>query len=157
MYNKWSREQKNYEGLQQSIQSLVVVFSPEMVVAVNQQKGKIYGWTADQLEQFISQEKLELEKKTKVFLGFYFSQRRLGSLTRKNSPWKILLDVDGKRFVGELKKDRTSMAELRRLYPDLTLWQTPYQVEFGVPWKFLEGKSFTIHISGPLGYQNFTF
>lgn len=157
VYDKWSREKKSYEGLQQSMQSLLIVFSPEMARAVNQQKATIYGWGPDKRDQQISQEMLELEKKTSAFLGFYFSQRRMGSLTRKNSPWKIFLDVEGKRFVGEVKKNRASMAELRRLYPDLTNWQTPYYIEFAVPWKTLDGKPFTIHISGPLGYQSFEY
>lgn len=153
----WSLSKKNYEGFSSTIQAEVTVLHPSLIEAQVQFKSEIYGWDQDKIRSQAAIEANDSLVKSRAFLAFYTPDRRLNQLGRAQSPWRIFLDVDGKRVPAEIKRNRTPVAELRLLYPGLTRWHVPYDLVFDVPMSFLSGKSFTIQIAGPVGQQVFTF
>jgi hypothetical protein len=120
-------------------------------------KSEIYGWDQEKLKTQMSVELNEATSKTKAFLLFYTPERRLNQLARNQTPWRVFLDVEGKRIQAEIKRNRVPFAELRLLYPTMTRWHIPYDLVFDIPSNMLSGKTFTIQIAGPVGQQIFTF
>jgi hypothetical protein len=154
---QWSRYEKTYEGFSNTMQVGITLFHPDLLRSQLQFKGEMYGW-----DQAMYQEQsiVELQKgtrKTKAFLAFYTPDRRLNQLARTQSPWRIFLDVEGRRIQAEVQKNRVAPIELRTLYSRFTRWHTPYDIEFDIPFEALKGKTFQIQVSGPGGQQSFSF
>jgi hypothetical protein len=139
------------------MQSDMTLFTPRLVEAQVTFKSEIYGWDQEKIKSQMALELSEASQKTKAFLAFYTPNRRLNQLARNGSPWRIFLDVEGKRIQADIKRNRTPLAELKLLYPNMTRWHIPYDLEFDIPYRFLSGKTFTIQIAGPVGQQIFTF
>jgi len=153
----WSRSAKNYEGLHNTMQAEVIVFHPRLVEQQIQYRAEIYGWNN---EKIFTEAQLNVQKATEKirgFVAFFTPERRQNNLTSKNSTWNIFLDVDQRRIPAEIKRSSTPLPELRLLYPQMTQWHVPYDIEFNVPFQTIMNKPFRIHISGPIGHQEFQF
>jgi len=154
---KSSRNEKTYEGFSSTMQSDITFFDANFVEAQVLFKSEIYGWDQDRIRSQMATDMAETKQKTRAFLAFYTPERRLNQLARAQSPWRVFLDVEGKRIQAEIKRNRTPPAELRLLYPNMSRWHIPYDLTFNIPSAFLSGKTFTIQIAGPVGQQIFTF
>jgi len=154
---QWSRSEKNYEGFSNTMQADLTFFHPRFVESQVIFKSEIYGWDQEKLKTQMALELSEASSKSKAFLAFYTPERRLNQLARNQTPWRVFLDVEGKRIQAEIKRNRVALAELRLLYPFVTRWHIPYDLIFDIPSSALSGKTFTIQIAGPVGQQIFTF
>ncbi|MCX7674678.1 MAG: hypothetical protein N2Z70_02460 [Bdellovibrionaceae bacterium] len=132
---KWSREEKSYQGLTHATQSYMVLLTPELIRQQLALEAEIYGWSPERLAEEERKWLGRLKNETLAFLGFYYTGRREASLTRRNSSWQVVLEMQGKRVAGEVHRDRRSRSELKQLYPDLHPWYVPYVVNFPVAWE----------------------
>lgn len=153
----WTKSEKSYEGINNTIQASVTFLHPDLLSSQLAYRGELYGWDSEKQKEQSAIEQDLTQKKARFFLAFYTPDRKLNNLEKSKTPWRIFLDVEGRRYPAEIKRNRTTPVELRTLYSHLTQWHTAYDMEFPVTTSFLKGKTFNIQISGPGGQQVFTF
>lgn len=120
-------------------------------------KARIYQWAPEQYEKEKSKMESDLTKETVIYLSFFVPERKHDDLHKKNSNWKIFLDVAGKRYEGKAEKSKAQLSEIQSLYPHHTRWQTAYRITFNVPTVVAETGSPKFTLTGPVASTSVQF
>ncbi len=99
----------------------------------------------------------DLSNRTKIFVSFYTPNTKTKQLTKKESLWRIFLDVDGKRYVGRVRKIKGPSAQIRSEYPVHNIWSNPYEISFDVSTFEVDKKKASLVITGKLGTSKIEF
>ncbi len=146
-----------FAGLYNTFELKATVLNTTVREALVQRQGEYYQW--DSAQQTTEREKAMQENSAEaaVFISFATPERRNDNLADKKSIWRIFLDVGGRRYVGQAKKDRRLIAELQALFPYHTRWNTPYLLSFPVGMSAIENQSMKLTVTGPLGSRVLEF
>ncbi len=140
-----------FAGLYSTFELKATILNTPVREAIIRRQTDYYQW--DGAQQNTEREKAlqELNSQTDVFLSFATPERKNDNLADKKSIWRLFLDVGGRRYVGQAKKDRRLIAELQSQFPFHTRWNTPYLLTFPVSTTAIETQPMKLTVTGPLG------
>ncbi len=154
---KYSAGDLDYNGFYNSFGFHAAVLNSELIEATVRHQTNYYMWDKSRSESERDKLFKSAAESTSVFLSFFTPEKRNDNLSSDKSIWRILLDINGKRYVGKIKKLKTNLSELLALYPFHTRWNTPYLVSFPVSVSQAETQPARLTITGPLGSRNIDF
>jgi len=154
---QYSAGDSEFAGLYNTFELKATLLNTDVREALIRRQAEYYQW--DEGQQSTEREKAtqELSAETEVFLSFATPERKNDNLTDKKSIWRIFLDVGGRRYVGQPKKERRLIAELQAQFPFHTRWNTPYMLSFPVSAKAIETQVVKLTLTGPLGSRVLEF
>lgn len=154
---QYSAGDSEFAGLYNTFELKATLLNTDVREALIRRQAEYYQW--DEAQQSTEREKAtqELSAETEVFLSFATPERKNDNLTDKKSIWRIFLDVGGRRYVGQPKKERRLIAELQAQFPFHTRWNTPYMLSFPVSAKAIETQTVKLTLTGPLGSRVLEF
>ncbi len=154
---KYSAGDLDYNGFYNSFGFHAAVLNSELIEATVRHQTNYYMWDKSRSEAERDKLFKSAAESTSVFLSFFTPEKRNDNLSSDKSIWRVLLDINGKRYVGKIKKLKTNLSELLALYPFHTRWNTPYLVSFPVSVSQAETQPARLTITGPLGSRNIDF
>ncbi|GEM_PF-2602754 len=155
--NKWTRFDKSYDGLSNTIDMGVTLLNPVMVKSQIKQKAIIFGWTSEMQNEELKKN-LILDPSIEFYLSFYTPDRKSNQLESEKSTWQIFLNHNGKRYLAKVFRIKEDKRTLYKLYPHQTPWHKPYKVTFDLKLKDVQPDSpIEFQISGPLGQSKVQF
>lgn len=154
---KNSSGDSEFAGLYNTFELKATVLNSQVREALIQRQAEYYQWDSGQLSTEREKSLQENSSETAVFMSFSTPERKNDNLADKKTIWRIFLDVGGKRYVGQAKKDRRLIAELQSLYPFHTRWNTPYMLTFPVAMSAIEMDAIKLTVTGPLGSRVLEF
>lgn len=146
-----------FAGLYNTFELKATILNSTVREALVQRQAEYYQWDAAQVSTEREKATQENSAEAAVFVSFATPERRNDNLADKKSIWRIFLDVGGRRYVGQAKKDRRLIAELQALFPYHTRWNTPYMFSFPVGMSAIENQTMKLTITGPLGSRVLEF
>lgn len=155
--NKFSRHTQEYSGFHQTFGVNITLLNSAVNMMVLQRKGHFLGWEAERARQEREKAFQEMSSYSKAFISFYSPENDYDDLNKANSIWNIYLEVNGQRYKGEVKKDKSKFAELIKLFPYVDRFRTPYIVTFEVPMSVVEQHTSTVTLTSSLGTASFEF
>ncbi len=155
--DKYSGGDVEYNGFYNSFGFHAALLNSELLEAKIKRQSYYYMWDNTRTESERDKAFKAASESTDVFLSFYTPDKHDDNLTSDKSIWRVLLDLDGKRYVGKIKKLKDNLSELITLYPFHTRWNTAYLVSFPVPVSQSETHPSKLTITGPLGSRNIDF
>ena len=146
-----------FAGLYATFELKATVLNTAVREALIRRQAEYYQW--DSAQQTSEREKAlqELNSQTEFFLSFSTPERKNDNLADKKSIWRIFLDVGGRRYVGQAKKDKRLIAELQAQFPFHTRWNTSYTLTFPVSTTAIETQPMKLTMTGPLGTRVLEF
>lgn len=146
-----------FAGLYNTFELKATILNTPVREALVQRQAEYYQWDAAQVSTEREKATQENSAEAAVFISFSTPERRNDNLADKKSIWRIFLDVGGRRYVGQAKKDRRLIAELQALFPFHTRWNTPYLLSFPVGMSAIENQTMKLTVTGPLGSRVLEF
>ena len=140
-----------YDGFYNKFQYKLIMLTTKIVDTQLERQGELFQWDAAKLGSEKDKAHQTMNNKSEVFVSFFAPEKASSKLDDKRTVWRILLDVGGKRYVGEAKKLSKPVAELAVLYPFHDRWSQPYIVSFNVPMALVESNPVKFTITGPVG------
>ncbi len=154
---KNSSGDSEFAGLYNTFELKATILNSQVREALIQRQAEYYQWDSGQLSTERDKSLQENSSEAAAFVSFSTPERKNDNLADRKSIWRIFLDVGGKRYVGQVKKDRRLIAELQALYPFHTRWNTPYMFTFPVAMSAIESEAIKLTVTGPLGSRVLEF
>lgn len=148
---KHSDSVRRYSGFYNILDMEATIITSEVAQAQLEQSSMLYQWEESRFNEEKAKFETRLNKESEIFLSFYTPERKNDDLFKKNTIWKIFLDVDGKRFEGRATKLKLQLVEIEGLYPYHNRFYTPYSIIFPVPMRTIEGKPMKLTVTGAVG------
>lgn len=152
--DKYSAGDVDYNGFYNSFGFHATIMNSEVLEANVRRQTHFYMWDKNRSEDERNKLFKNAAESTQVFLSFFTPDKKDDNLSTDKSIWRVLLDLNGKRYVGKIKKLKTNLSELITLYPYHTRWNTAYAVSFPVSVSQSETQVSKLTITGPLGSRN---
>lgn len=146
-----------FAGLYNTFELKATILNSPVREALVQRQAEYYQWDTAQVSTEREKATQENSAEAAIFISFSTPERRNDNLADKKSIWRIFLDVGGRRYVGQAKKDRRLIAELQALFPFHTRWNTPYLLSFPVGMSAIENQTMKLTVTGPLGSRVLEF
>ncbi len=140
-----------FTGLYNSFELKATILNTAVRAALIKRQSEYYQWDQAQISTEREKALQELNSQTEVFMSFATPDRKNDNLADKKSIWRIFLDAGGRRYVGQVKKDRRLVAELQAQFPYHTRWNTAYILTFPVSTTSIETQIIKLTLTGPLG------
>lgn len=154
---KYSDQQEHNDGLYNIFTVRSTLINTSVLQAQVTKRAHDYQWTESHYQEERAKA-VDLQKKqTQFFLSFYTPKRKHDDLTLGNSIWKVYLDVNGKRFTGQILKYDGVLEHTQSFFPDHTKYATPYMLSFPIGTEELDKFESKITITGPLGTETMGF
>lgn len=157
LINRNSAGDAQFAGLYNTFELKATILNSEVREALIRRQTAYYQWDAAQQATEREKATQELSSETSVFLSFSTPERKNDNLADKKSIWRVFLDVGGRRYVGQVKKDRRLTAEIQAQFPFHTRWNTPYLITFPVSTTAIETQTIKLTLTGPLGSRVLEF
>jgi hypothetical protein len=148
---KSSAGDAQFAGLYNTFELKATLLNTQVQEALIERQAEYYQWDASQAATERERATQELGSETKMFLSFSTPERKNDNLADSKTIWRIFLDVGGRRYQGQAKRDRRLIAELQSLFPYHTRWNTAYLLTFPVSTTAIETQDVKLTITGPLG------
>ncbi len=149
IYEKSDKDIK-YSGLYNTLEVHATPITSQVALGQLDYQTQIYQWDESKFSTESAAYEARLNREAEFFISFFTPEKKNDDLTKPNSVWKVFLDVDGRRYEGQVKKIRSLLAEIQGLYPYHNRFSTPYSVIFPVPMKSIESKEMTLTMTGPI-------
>lgn len=146
-----------FAGFYNTFELKATVMNSDVREALVKRQAAYYQWDAAQLATEREKTIQEASSETQFFMSFATPERRNDNLSDKKTIWRIFLDVGGRRYVGQAKKDRRLIAEIQAQVPYHTRWNTPYILTFPVGTTAIETQAMKLTLTGPLGTRVLEF
>lgn len=152
-----TKSEKVYDGFAQTLGMSATLLDSKTSQAQVDHRARIFQWEATEYANKKAEMETENSKQTVIFLSFFVPDRKHDNLHKPSSVWKIFLDVNGKRYEGKAEKIKMVLAEIQRLYPHHTRFQSAYKVSFPVPVSMTENTDSTFTMTGPVSSVKLIF
>lgn len=150
LIEKQTRKKQIYDGVTNVLDLSATLLSGETSLAQVDHNARIYQYTESQYKNEKGTIQSNLSKQTEVFLSFYVPEKKYDDLAKKNTKWKVFLDVAGQRYEPKIVKIKSQLAEVQSLFPNHTRWSSPYKLIFPVSTAISENGKAKLTVTGPL-------
>lgn len=146
-----------YDGLYNQLTVEATWVDSETTEAGLSQNARLYQWTPDKYKEEKSKVISRHSEKTEFFLSLYTPERKYNDLSKKNTVWKIFLDVGGQRYEGTATRVKHLFSEIQVMYPYHNKWSTAYLVSFPVATSIVENKPAVLTLTGAISTAQLKF
>ncbi len=141
-----------YDGLEHRASATATFLGAAEREARARRLGEWLGWTPEELQKRLEQERTEAAQGEEFLLSFYTADTRANDLDSPRTVWRVAVEADE----GELLPSRVEALDtdttITGLYPYVGVFDTVYRVRFPPsPKGPLEGRMFTLEIASALG------
>ena len=141
-----------YDGLEHRASATATFLGPAEREARARRLGQWFGWTPEELERRLAQERTEAAQGEEFLLAFYTADTKVNDLDAPRSVWRLAVEADE----GELLPSRIEALEadatIMGLFPYVGVFDTVYRVRFPPsPKGPLAGRMFTLELASALG------
>ena len=150
LLSKSTQSKKVYDGLVEVLEYNSVFLSHDLAVAQVKENSRIYQYSDSQLNNELATSQANLSKQAEFFLSIYVTETKYDDLAKKNTKWKIFLDVDGKRYEAKAIKVKNQLVDIQSLYPFHNKFTSAYRLLFPVPTETVETHSSKLTLTGPV-------
>ena len=157
MVEKCSSSQIVYDGLVNVLNASATLMSSNLTLAQIDHNARIFQYNDSQYANEKGTASSNMSKQTEIFLSFFVPDKKFDDLAKKNTHWKVFLDVAGQRYEPKIVKIKTQFAEVQSLYPSHTRWGTPYRLIFPVSTSVAESGNSVLTLTGPLASTTLKF
>ncbi len=157
LIDKKSQKIQIYDGLYNQLTVQATWLDSEVTEAGLSHNARLYQWTQEKYREEKTKVISRHTEKTEFFVSLYTPERKHNDLSKKNTAWKIFLDVDGKRYEGIATRVKNLFSETQVMYPYHNKWSTPYIVTFPVATSLIERKSATLTLTGAISTSQLKF
>lgn len=154
---KHSAGDKQFSGVYEQFEFKATLLNERVSRLLHERLKLYYDWSQTESEQKLQERLSGIQDKTKLWLSFFTPDRKDDNLANTNTIWKIYLVANGQRYEGVVTKANLNYSEAQALFHYHNRWATPYQVEFPIPSRQIEGTSPQLIITGPLGRREVYF
>lgn len=157
IFVKNTQNDKSYNGFSQIYDVSVTYVGSDLQTAILQKKSDAYLWDSEKAQE--ERESLFQENTNSIkFITVLFTPAvRINDLDKRDSVWKIYLDVNGQRYTGEVTKIKGPIEQVIEIYPSHNRFSKAYEVSFKAPMQSLEEYAKTFTITSDFGTSRFEF
>ena len=148
---KHSAKVRLYSGFYNILDMESTAITSEVAQVQLAQGALLYQWDEARAKEEKDKFESRLSKESEFFLSFYVPERKQDDLFKKNTIWRIFLDVNGKRYEGKVNRIKLQLVEIEGLYPYHNRFYSPYSVIFPVPMRSIEGQPMKVTLTGAVG------
>jgi hypothetical protein len=153
-----TRRAKLYDGLIHRATATATHLGAPEREARARRLGAWLGWTPEELDRRLAQERAEAETGEEFLVAFYTSDSKANDLDAPASIWRIAVEADEGDLVASRVQALDADATVRGLFPYVSLYDTVYRVVFPrAPDGPLEGRTFVLEFSSALGRLDLYF
>ena len=154
VFKDWTQKQEVYqrEDFYASMTWAATLLSPEFLTAQNNEIARIYRQTDAEKTKSSDERIAKFANATVFFVSFYGYDYRTSNLAKKDSIWKLRLEVDGKRYDPVKFESMSKPTPIDgQLFPYINPWSYHYYVYF--PNVALNGaRQIKLTIDGPFSH-----
>lgn len=154
---KYTDRVRKYSGFHNTIDMEGTLLNSEVMKAQVEQAAYLYQWDDARVSEESTKRQGKMAEQTEFFISFYTPDRKNDSLFKKDSIWKIFLDVGGRRFEGTATKIKMEAIAIEGLYPYHNRFYTPYSVVFPVATNAVEKSPLELTVTGAVGSATLKF
>ena len=154
---KATKKQEHYDGLMNLLSYSATMLTSEVAQAQVDHQARLYQYNDSNYQNEKSKTQTELAKQTDIFLSFYVPEKKYDDLAKRNTKWKIFLDVAGQRYEAKVTRMKGQLAELVQYYPNHTRWSTAYKLTFPINTSITENGQAKLTITGPVTSSSVQF
>lgn len=146
----WTRQREEFQrdDLYSSLRWYATLQSPEFIQAKSNYMNDIYLYRGEERQKLADQESQKFSAVTGFFISLYSYDYKYSDLTRKDSYWKLYLEVNGKRYEPVSIERIDKLTPLYQvLYPYSDLWSRYFYVYF--PKIDMENVELKLFVAGP--------
>ena len=141
-----------YDGLEHRASATATFLGPAEREARARRLGEWLGWTPEELEKRLQQERTEAAQGEEFVLAFYTADTRANDLDSPRTVWRVAVEADEGELLPSRIEALDTDATITGLYPYVGVFDTVYRVRFPPsPKGPLEGRMFALEIASALG------
>ena len=149
---------KQYEGFHNTFQVSATILNLKVIQANLNQLRYYMQWDAKRTREEREKKLQEMSAKSTFVVFLYTPEKEYNDLDKgKNSIWKIYLDHDGSRYIGKAKKNAQKFIQLKTIFPHITKFHKPYNINFDVPMSAIENDPTQLTLTSSLGSVTFKY
>lgn len=146
-----------YDGFQNVMEVSLTIHNSNVLAALLDQNARLYQWNSEKYSLERSKVDATKSNQTDFFMSFFVPEKKYDNLHRKNTNWKVFLDVNGRRLEGKVTKYPGNYAEVKAYYDHYTRWSTAYKITFPLPTADVDMQPCTVTLTGPVGSVSLDF
>ncbi len=146
-----SRHTRLYDGLVHRANASATWYSPRVRETGLRRLSEWQGKNAAETEQALARGRADAALGEEFLVAFYSAERRSNDLDARRSVWHLELDDGEARVPASEVVALITDATIRQLFPYVEPFDVVYRVRFKWTGAPLEGRPFTLRISGGLG------
>jgi hypothetical protein len=136
-----TKKDSKYDGFQNLYEVSATLLSTEIKLAQLDRIRFYQSWDPIQVSEERERYLQRMSSESEFFLSYFSPQKDLRKLHSGKTPWKIYLEVNGKRYEGRIKKYLNNKAQVNTLFPHHSRWSKAYLAVFKVPTEAIENSS----------------
>lgn len=141
-----------YDGLEHRASVTVTFLGPAEREARARRLGEWFGWTQEELERRLKQERDEAAQGEEFLIALYTADGKSNDLDAPSSVWRVAVEVDEGELVASRVEALVPDATLTALFPYVGGFDTVYRVRFPTPPSGpLAGRMFAFELSSAYG------
>ncbi len=141
-----------YDGLEHRASVTVTYLGLAEREARARRLGEWFGWTQEELERRLKQERAEAAQGEEFLIAFYTADGKSNDLDATTSVWRVAVEVDEGELVASRVEALVADATLTALFPYVGGFDTVYRVRFPpTPGGPLAGRMFAFELSSAYG------
>lgn len=157
MVEQYTRSETKYSGFYNLFEVKATLLKPKMVEAQLRKRSALQQWDREKADQERAKKARDMASQTEVFVSFYSPEKGVANLEQKKTTWRAYLDVNGRRYIGDVRKSSTNLVDILAFYPYHNRWSTAYTVVFSVPANSIAGLPVQLTLTGSVGSSTLTF
>jgi hypothetical protein len=147
---KSTQKNQHYDGLTNILNYTATMLTSDVALAQVDHQARLYQYNEVTYQNEIGKAKSDLAKQTAIFFSFFIPEKKYDDLAKRNTKWKIFLDVAGQRYEAKVTRMKNQLAEITSMFPNHTRWSTAYKLSFPVSTSLAENGHPKLTITGPV-------
>ena len=124
---------KKYNGFHNLYEVTATLLTTDIQMAQLDRIRFYQSWDQRTYQEQRERKQQNMSQDLQVFLSYYSPKKELKKLHSGETPWKVYLESNGKRYEGKIKKFINNKAQVNTLYPYHSRWSKGYVAVFKLP------------------------
>ena len=154
---QYTHNDKQYSGFYNEYDVSVSMIGTVITEALLQREGYYMQWDSAKAQNEREKAMQKLSSTSEFFISMFTPKAGHNDLHKGASMWKVVLEVNGQRYEGKVRKFNKNLVQTQNLFPHHTRFNKAYIASFNIPMTSIElGKSVII-LTSSLGNSTFRF
>jgi len=145
-----TQTKKVYDGFALLLEYRISFLNTPISLGQVDMNTQLYQYSDSQYQNEKGTTQSNLVKQTEFFLSLYIPDGKYDDLAKKNTKWKIFLDVAGQRYEAKAVRIKAQLRDVQNLYPFHDRFSTAYKLIFPVSTSITENGVAKLTLTGPM-------